>query len=266
MPARLAVHDLTLTYQSPGGYPLPALGPISFAVDAGAFVSVIGPSGCGKSTLIRILAGLVSPTTGQALLAQQAIRQPSSRVGVMFQEANLMPWRTVIENIALPLELTGVNQAARRQAALDWLPRLGLGDEFADAYPSELSGGMAQRVALGRVLIQQPDVLLLDEPFGALDSLTREQITLDLMRVWALNNQTVLMVTHNIQEAILLSDRILVLSQRPGQLIADIPVDLPRPRHIDDSYRAEFGAIASQVRIGLSGRSRGFGKVDLPGT
>jgi ABC-type nitrate/sulfonate/bicarbonate transport system ATPase subunit len=248
MTARILVRDLTAVYSAPGGGILPALGPVTFSLEREEFVCLIGPSGCGKSTLIRILAGLQRPAEGEALLDGAAIIQPSRQVGIMFQDANLMPWRTVLDNIALPLELNGVPHKQRRQDALELLPRLGLDTDFVDAYPSELSGGMAQRVALGRVLIQRPDVLLLDEPFGALDALTREQISFDLMRVWAADHQTVLMVTHNIHEAILLADRILVLSPRPGQLEADIAVPLARPRHIEDAYHESFGEIAAQVR------------------
>jgi ABC-type nitrate/sulfonate/bicarbonate transport system ATPase subunit len=252
MTAQIAVRDLTVTYRAPGGGFLPALGPVSFTIEQGTFVCLIGPSGCGKSTLIRVIAGLQQPTHGEVRLDGEIITQPSRRVGLMFQEANLMPWRTVVENIALPLELTNVPHIQRYEAGLELLPRLGLSADFADAYPGELSGGMAQRVALGRVLIQHPDVLLLDEPFGALDALTREQISLDLLRVWGADHQTVMMVTHNIHEAILLADRILVFSPRPGQLTADIQVSLPRPRHIEDAYSEAFGELATQVRAAIS--------------
>jgi NitT/TauT family transport system ATP-binding protein len=252
MTTRLSVHNLSAVYDAPGGGSLPALGPITFKIESGTFVCLIGPSGCGKSTLIRILAGLQRPSAGEALLNDEPIVQPSRRVGLMFQDANLMPWRTVLDNIALPLELNGVPGQERRAQALGLLPRLSLSEDFADAYPGELSGGMAQRVALGRVLIQRPDVLLLDEPFGALDALTREQIGLDLMHVWASDHQTVIMVTHDIHEAILLADRIFVFSSRPGHISADISVPLPRPRQIADSYSAAFGEMAAQVRAAIS--------------
>jgi len=159
-----------------------------------------------------------------------------------------MPWRTVLDNIALPLELAGIARAERCQTVHDLLPTLGL-TEFALAYPGELSGGMAQRVALGRVLVQRPGALLLDEPFGSLDALTREQIGLDLMQLRS--NQTVVMVTHNIHEAVLLSDRVLVFSRRPGQIIADIPVLLDRPRRLEDAYTERFGQIARHVRSAI---------------
>lgn len=247
MSARISVRGVSVAFSAPDGATLPALGPVTFTIEAGQFVCLVGPSGCGKSTLIRVLAGLQTATAGEAALGGERIAAPSRRVALMFQDANLMPWRTVLDNIALPLELAGQGTAERHEAAQRLLPRLGLSD-FARSYPGELSGGMAQRVALGRVLIQRPDVLLLDEPFGALDALTREQVAADLIAMWAQERQTVLMVTHDINEAVLLSDRVLVMSRRPGQISADVPVPLPRPRHLSDTYSAEFGEIAQQVR------------------
>jgi NitT/TauT family transport system ATP-binding protein len=246
----LAVRNLTAVYNAPDGGnlpPLPALGPITFTVEAGEFVCIVGPSGCGKSTLIRILAGLQKPTQGQALLDGVSIDEPSRRIGLMFQETNLMPWRTVLDNVVLPLELAGISKDLRIEAALKILRSLGLSD-FANAYPGELSGGMAQRAALGRVLVKQPHVLLLDEPFGALDALTREQVSLDLLRLWAEKEQTVLMVTHSIDEAVMLADRVLVMSRRPGQLIADVRVPLARPRTLENTYTDVFNQTARQVR------------------
>ncbi|MEO8611226.1 MAG: ABC transporter ATP-binding protein [Chloroflexota bacterium] len=249
MTVSLSVRDVTAVYDAPGGGTLPALDPLNFTIRPGEFVCLVGPSGCGKSTLIRILAGLQHPTTGVVLLDEQPILEPSAQVGLMFQDSNLMPWRTVLDNIALPLELAGVTQAERYQTVRNLLPTLGL-TEFALAFPAELSGGMAQRVALGRVLVQHPGVLLLDEPFGALDALTREQISLELMQLRS--GQTVVMVTHNIQEAVLLADRILVFSRRPGRIIADIPVPLARPRDLEVSYTEAFGDIARRVRSAIN--------------
>lgn len=242
MSINLKTRNLTVDFGT-----LRALGPINVQIQAGQFVSIVGPSGCGKSTLIRVFAGLQAASSGEAWLGDEIIRQPSLRVGMMFQSANLMPWRTVMDNIALPLELAGVSQADRKAAALDLLPLLSL-QEFAASYPDALSGGMAQRVALGRVLIQQPDVLLLDEPFGALDAMTREQISLDLLKMWARERQTAVMVTHDINEAVLLSDRVLVMSPRPGRIVADVTVNLPRPRHIEQTYDAEFAYLARTIR------------------
>lgn len=247
----IAVRNLAVVYPAPGGGSLPVLGPLSVCIESGTFVSLVGPSGCGKSTLIRVLAGLQPPSRGEAYVNEQVITEPPRCVGLMFQDANLMPWRTVRDNIALPLELAGADRAARYAAVDALLPSLGLQD-FALAYPGELSGGMAQRAALGRVLIQQPEILLLDEPFGALDALTREQISFDLMQMWTQTRQTVLMVTHDINEAVLLSDRVLVMSPRPGQIALDVPVSLPRPRRMEDIYTDNFARIAQQVRAAIT--------------
>ena len=247
---RLAVEALRVDYDAPEGGILTALGPVSFGIESGAFVCLVGPSGCGKSSLIRVLAGLQTPTQGRVRLDGSLVTEPSARVGLMFQDSNLMPWRTVLDNVALPFELAGMPKSERYEAVDSLLPALGL-DGFAQAYPGELSGGMAQRVALGRVLIQEPDILLLDEPFGALDALTREQISVDLLRVWAHTRQTVLMVTHDIREAVLLADRVLVMSHRPGCIIVDVSVPLSRPRALDDTYRGDFLDIVRTVRAAI---------------
>lgn len=251
MSCQIAVRNVIVSYPAAdGGEPRPALGAVALSIDAGEFVCIVGPSGCGKSTLLRAVAGLQPPTRGEILLNGDIITQPSSRVGVMFQDANLMPWRTVRDNIALPLELAGEKKAERYATVEGVLPMLGL-EGFADAYPTQLSGGMAQRVALGRVLVQQPDVLLLDEPFGALDALTREQVSTDLLRIWSQTRQTVLMVTHDIHEAVLLADRVVVLSPRPGRVAREVRVNLPRPRSLDDMYSGDFAALAQQVRAAI---------------
>lgn len=251
MSARLSAQRVSVMFAAPDGGNLPALGPVSFEVEAGQFVSLIGPSGCGKSTLVRVFAGLQQPSQGRVTIDGQPVDGPSPLTGMMFQQANLMPWRTVIDNVALPLELAGVPRAERQQQALDALHGLGLAG-FERAYPGELSGGMAQRVALGRVLVQRPAALLLDEPFGALDALSRERIGQDLMRMWSQQRQTVVMVTHDIQEAVLLSDRVLVFSSRPGRIIADVTVDLSRPRLPEDAFNEDFAAVARQVREAIN--------------
>ena len=250
MSAQLTAQQISVTFKTPEGESLPALGPLSFEIAPGVFVALLGPSGCGKTTLVRVFAGLQLPTHGAAYIDDQVIAGPSPRIGLMFQDANLLPWRTVLENIALPLELAGVAKTERHQAAADLIPVLGL-EDFEQTYPAELSGGMAQRVALGRVLIQQPDVLLLDEPLGALDALTREKVSLDLLQMWSQRRQTVLMVTHDINEAVLMADRVLVMSQRPGHIVADIPVNLPRPRQVEQVYLLEFAKIAKQTRAAI---------------
>lgn len=251
MAVGLRTANLRVNFTMPGGENLPALGPVTLDITAGEFVSLVGPSGCGKSTLVRVFAGLQKPSQGQAWIGDELVIEPPKRVGLMFQQANLMPWRTIRDNIALPLEIAGQTKPDRYATADHLLNLLGLHD-FAESFPGEISGGMAQRAALGRVMAQSPDVLLLDEPFGALDALTRERISLDLLRVWDQQKQTVLMVTHDIQEAVLLSDRVLVMSQRPGRIVDDVLVDLPRPRSPEMTFDSHFITFARRVREGIS--------------
>jgi NitT/TauT family transport system ATP-binding protein len=229
---------------------LPALGPISFDVAAEEFVCVVGPTGCGKSSLIRVLAGLLPPSSGSARYDGEAIAGPMERFAIMFQDANLMPWRTVLDNIALPLEIAGLPRGLRHERVRTLLSQLHL-ERFESAYPAELSGGMAQRVALGRVIIQQPQVLLLDEPFGALDALTREKLSLELLRLRQRHVQTIVMVTHDISEAVFLADRVIVMSRRPGRLIADIAVNLSRPRAPEMIYEQPFLHLTKRVRAAI---------------
>ena len=244
---QIHLDKVSVQFEAPDGAILKAVGPVSFDVEAGSFVALLGPSGSGKSTLIRAIAGLQTLHNGKIMVDDDTITEPHAGVGMMFQDATLMPWRSVHDNIGLPLEMTDKPKKERDALVREVLPLLGLGD-FGQAYPGELSGGMAQRVALGRALIQQPDVLLLDEPFGALDAMTREKISFDLLRVWAEYQQTMVMVTHDINEAVLLSDRIIVLSQRPGRVIADITVPLDRPRNLEMVYTQAFIETAREVR------------------
>jgi NitT/TauT family transport system ATP-binding protein len=242
----LAAEDISHTYTGPGG-DLPTLENITLELSRESFVCLVGPSGCGKSTLLRILAGLLHPTSGQARLEGQPITQPQRRIGIVFQKANLMPWRTVYSNLSLPLELARLPAREQEERTTAMLELTGLAG-FADVYPAALSGGMAQRVAIGRALIHDPEVLLLDEPFGQLDALTREQMSAELLRIWARHRKTVLMVTHSIPEAVLLADRVLVMSPRPGRIICDLPVPLPRPRSLDLLHRPDFVALTERLR------------------
>ena len=205
-PAILAAEQISHVYTGPSG-DVPALDHVSLGLSRESFVCLVGPSGCGKSTLLRILAGLLRPTAGRALLEGQPITRAQRRIGIIFQKSNLMPWRTVYSNLSLPLELAGVPVEEQARRTLAMLELTGL-QNFAEAYPAELSGGMAQRVAIGRALIHDPEVLLLDEPFGALDALTREQMSEELLHIWARARKTVLMVTNSIPEAVLLADRV----------------------------------------------------------
>jgi NitT/TauT family transport system ATP-binding protein len=222
---------------------LQALDDVTFEVCPQEFVCVLGPSGSGKSTLLRILAGLLEATAGSVQFAGG--QQP--RIGMVFQQANLMPWRTVIENLSLPLELAGMKPEESQLAAHEMMDLVGL-DGFEEYWPRDLSGGMAQRVAIARALIHDPDLLLLDEPFGSLDALTRERMWTELSRIWQARQKTVLMVTHSISEALFLADRVLVLTQRPGRVKLDLQVDLPRPRHDEMRYTAHFGELARKLK------------------
>jgi NitT/TauT family transport system ATP-binding protein len=242
--ATLTVQDLGVTFSDASGV-LHALHDLSFTLFENEFVTLIGPSGSGKSTLLRVLAGLIPPTKGTA---QYNTDQP--KVGLVFQKANLMPWRRVIDNIGLPLELAGVPKATIHDRAMDLIKLVGL-EGFEQTYPQDLSGGMAQRVAIARSLMQDPDILLLDEPFGSLDALTRERMGDELLHIWQARQKTVLMVTHSISEAVYLSDRVLVLSPRPGTIKLDLNITLPRPRTPDMQYTSEFSALAQRLRQSL---------------
>ena len=236
----LTLRDLGMTFPDNNGG-LRALDEVSFEVCPREFVAVIGPSGSGKSTLLRIVAGLLTPTRGEV----NFLHLSNPRIGMVFQTSNLMPWRTVIQNIMLPLELDGDTNA--REKAQEMIELVGL-QGFEDNWPRELSGGMAQRVAIARALIHDPDLLLLDEPFGSLDELTRERMWTELSRIWQARQKTVIMVTHSIAESLFLADRVLVLTARPGRIKLDLKVDLPRPRLDEMRYTAHFGKLARQLK------------------
>lgn len=245
----LVVNDLSLTFPDKD-LGLHVLEDISFSVNPEDFVCILGPSGSGKSTLLRVLAGLLTPTTGEVIYQGRGLAGPRREIGFVFQKANLMPWRTVRENITLPLELQHIPKSEADQQAQELVNLVGL-EGFEDSFPRDLSGGMEQRVAIARALVYDPRILLLDEPFGALDALTRERMGSELLRIWQARRKTVLMVTHAIPEAVFLADRVLVLSPRPGNIRLDMPVDLPRPREEAMRYSAEFGEIAKRLRYAI---------------
>ncbi|GAB4582077.1 MAG: ABC transporter ATP-binding protein [Anaerolineales bacterium] len=242
----VVLKNLSVTFPTREGS-LEALENVGFSVFPQEFVCLLGPSGSGKSTLLRILAGLLRPTEGEVIFEGEWVIEPRPGVGLVFQNANLMPWRNVVENIALPLTLQYFPHAKALQKAQDMIELVGLRG-FEQALPRDLSGGMAQRVAIARALIQDPDLLLLDEPFGSLDALTREQMRVELLRLWELRRKTVLMVTHSINEALFLADRVIVLTPRPGRVRLDLRVLLPRPRREEMVYTPEFGNLARQLR------------------
>lgn len=245
----LTVRNLSAIFRNGNGG-LPALEQISFSVNPQEFICVLGPSGSGKSTLLRILAGLLPATEGEIFFEGERLVGPRNNVGIVFQKANLMPWRTVLENILLPLELDKVPRSNALERALEMVELVGL-QGFEKSLPRDLSGGMAQRVAIARALIHDPDILLLDEPFGALDALTRERMGAELLRIWQARRKTVIMVTHSISEALFMADRVLVFSNRPGQIRLDLAVDLPRPREENMRYIPAFGVLARQVRTAI---------------
>jgi NitT/TauT family transport system ATP-binding protein len=224
-----------------------ALADVSFSVDEGRFVTLVGPSGCGKSTLLQILAGLITATRGQVRIDGQRIDAPMpDRIGMVFQDPTLLPWKTALANVEFPLDLRGVDRVVRRERGVALLELVGL-REFADHYPHELSGGMRQRVAIARGLAQDPRLILMDEPFAALDEQARTRMGHDLLDIWGKTGKTVFFITHSLAEAIYLSDVVLVMSARPGRIIETITIDFPRPRELDLIGSAAFGRIRNRI-------------------
>jgi len=241
----LKVHQLGVVFPDSNGG-LRALDQVSFEICPREFVCVLGASGSGKTTLLRTLAGLLPPTTGNVVFAGGR----TARIGMVFQQSNLMPWRTVMGNIALPLELGDLSVEAASRRAQEMIELVGL-QGFEESLPRDLSGGMAQRVAIARAFVHDPDLLLLDEPFGSLDALTRERMGVELSRIWQKRRKTVVMVTHSITESLYLADRVLVLTPRPGTIKLDLDVDLPRPRTDEVKFTAHFGRLARKLKQAL---------------
>jgi NitT/TauT family transport system ATP-binding protein len=244
----IRAEGISLSFPRRDGGRLAVLDDIDLAIDGGGILALIGPNGSGKSTLLRVIAGLLAPDRGTVAIDGEAITEPDPRIGLVFQEPRLLPWRSAADNITYPLELAGWPDQPRAER-LDALTELvGLEPSVRANRPAELSGGQRQRVALARALALEPRVLLLDEPFSALDALSRERFDLELLRLWERAGSTILLVTHNIAEAILVADRVLVLSARPGRVVADLPVALARPRSIADLYGAVVSRTAREVR------------------
>jgi NitT/TauT family transport system ATP-binding protein len=247
----LKVQGLSAAFPNGNGG-LQVLNEISFEIRESEFVCLLGPSGSGKSTLLRIMAGLLGYQAGRVILDGQQLNGPRKGVGIVFQKANLMPWRTVRENIILPLELQNIPEEKSALAAQELIELVGL-QGFEESLPRDLSGGMAQRVAIARALVHDPELLLLDEPFGALDALTRERMAVELLRIWTARCKTVFMVTHDIGEALFLADRVLAFSERPARITLDLEVDLPRPRKQEMRYTPAFGQMAQRLRDAIGG-------------
>ena len=244
--AFVRIEGVTKSFSSHDGQ-VKAVDGVSLTIEAGEFVSIVGPSGCGKSTLMMMVSGLIPPSAGQINLGKRNVTSPVTDVGIVFQRDALLEWRTVLENVLLQIDVRGLERAPYEPKARALLKQVGLAG-FEQSRPWELSGGMRQRVSLCRALIHKPSMLLMDEPFGALDALTREQMNVDLQRIWMEDRKTVLFITHSIWEAIFLADRVLVMSPRPGRIAKEIIVDLPRPRRLAVRESVEFGRYASQVR------------------
>jgi NitT/TauT family transport system ATP-binding protein len=242
----LALNDISVAYPSRKG-PVQALERLDLVVQPSSFVCVLGPSGCGKSTLVKLVSGLMKPTTGSIAFDGVVATGTRDDVGVAFQQAALLPWKTALENVLLPLRLKGEPLASARERAEAMLNLVGLSG-FRDSYPHELSGGMQQRVSLARSLIRDPSVLVMDEPFSALDAMTRENMMIELQRIWLEKRPSVLFITHSIPEAVFLADRVLVMSGRPGRVIADIAVDLPRPRTVETLGSPDFVELSNALR------------------
>jgi NitT/TauT family transport system ATP-binding protein len=243
----IRISGVTKRYVTARGGDVQALSEIELAIGAGEFVSIVGPSGCGKSTLLMLIAGLIPPTTGTIAVGGAPVRGAVGNVAIVFQRDVLLDWRTVLANVLLPVEIKKLDPATHRRKARELLRSVGL-EEFEDKYPGELSGGMRQRVAICRALVQDPGLLLMDEPFGALDALTREQMNLDLQRMWLRDRNTVLFITHSIEEAVLLSDRVVVMSSRPGRIADIVDNDLPRPRGAHTRSEARFVEHVERIR------------------
>jgi NitT/TauT family transport system ATP-binding protein len=247
MPESIRVERLSKVYQSRDGTEVQALRDVCFTVGRGEFVSIVGQSGCGKSSLLKILAGLLSKTSGVISIEDRELDGPRSDIGLMFQKPLLLEWRRVLDNVLLPVEIYRLDRKEYQEKARRLLRAAGLAD-FLTKYPFELSGGMQQRVALCRALVAEPSLLLMDEPFGALDTLTRQKMGLELLRLWEEWKSTVLFVTHDVDEAVMLSDKVLVMSSRPGTVLDSFTVDLARPRQIFIKDTAEFIRISSRIR------------------
>ncbi|HEV2570789.1 MAG TPA: ABC transporter ATP-binding protein [Beijerinckiaceae bacterium] len=243
----LRIAHVEKTYATKDGQAIHALKDVNLDIGRGEFISIVGPSGCGKTTLLKILAGILRRSSGDIAMQGRDLNGPSRELGVVFQAPVLLPWRTVLQNVMVPVEVQKRERASFEQRARQLLAMVGL-TGFENKYPTELSGGMQQRVGICRALVHDPSFLLMDEPFGALDAMTREQMNEELQRIWTESRKTVLLVTHSIPEAVYLADRVVVMTPRPGRIVDIIPVDLPRPRTLAMHNTPEFGRFVARIR------------------
>ena len=246
----IGLEDVSLFYRSKNAE-VHALDSVSLRAGEREFVALLGPSGCGKSTLLKLISGLLPQSSGVIRVKGQSIKGPTPSIGIVFQSPLLMAWRTVLQNVLLQIEIRDLDVAHYRDAARDLIRLVGL-EGFENALPHQLSGGMQQRVGLCRALIHDPDVLIMDEPFGALDAMTRELMNAELQRIWIERRKTVLFITHSISEAVFLADRVLVMSPRPGRIVGEIAVDLPRPRTVATTELPAFVELTREVRRHLN--------------
>ncbi len=255
------INDLGMIYRTQNGEFIHSLERVNLEAKKVEFLSIVGPSGCGKTTLLKIISGLLFPTQGHVLLRNKPVKGPNPDVGIVFQHPVLMNWRTVVENVLLPIEIRRLDVRDYRKKATDLIELAGLGG-FERRFPYELSGGMQQRVCICRALIQDPSLLLMDEPFGALDAFTREMMNLELLRIWTERKMTVIFITHSISEAVFLSDRVAVMTPRPGMVNRVVAIPIPRPRTIDIMAKPEFGDLVLKIREVFS--IRNVAARDLP--
>ena len=246
MPSLIAVEEVSRVFTG-GARSVTALDKVTFEIQAGNFVSIVGPSGCGKSTLLKIISGLLPASSGVLSVNGRRVDEPLENVGMVFQAPVLLKWRSVLGNILLPVEFAKLDVGSYLEPARALVKLVGL-EGFEEMYPHELSGGMQQRASLCRALVTDPQLLLMDEPFGALDAMTRDELDLELLRIWEERKKTVLFVTHSIQEAVFLSDHVFVMSARPGRLLQKLPIDLPRPRTMEMMSSAKFGEYTLKIR------------------
>jgi NitT/TauT family transport system ATP-binding protein len=245
--ALITVSNVNKIYASRDGDRIAALDDVSFSIADGEFIVLVGPSGCGKTTLLKILSGLLKPTHGEVTLQGTRITGPRPDIGIVFQHPVLLPWRTVLDNVMLPIEVLGLKKQDYRQTAQELIRLVGL-EGFEHKYPYQLSGGMQQRNGIVRSLVFDPSLLLMDEPFGALDAMTRENMNIELLRIWDDRRKTVFFITHSIPEAAFLADRVFVMSPRPGRIVGIVDIDIPRPRDRDTMSTPEFGRLTKQIR------------------